>query len=136
MSKFCTNCGNEINENAVVCVKCGVSTNNNVKTNEKIKGNGLGIASLVLGIFAILNSLGALLLTSCLLLAGEYFIIEEKIVFGVLFYMFPIVLFIKGLVLGFVSRHKIKNGVNLTGLLLNFISLGICLFSIGILCVL
>lgn len=136
MNKFCTNCGNEINENAVVCVKCGVSTNNNVKTNEKIKGNGLGIASLVLGIFAILNSLGALLLTSCLLLAGEYFIIEEKIVFGILFYMFPIVLFIIGLVLGFVSRNKIKNGVNLTGLLLNFISLGICLFSIGILCVL
>ncbi|MGN1051034.1 MAG: zinc-ribbon domain-containing protein [Acutalibacteraceae bacterium] len=23
MAKFCTHCGNEVNENAVVCVKCG-----------------------------------------------------------------------------------------------------------------
>ena len=25
MAKFCPNCGNEVNENAVICVKCGAS---------------------------------------------------------------------------------------------------------------
>ncbi|MDE6001383.1 MAG: zinc ribbon domain-containing protein [Clostridia bacterium] len=25
---FCTNCGNEINDNAVICTKCGVATQN------------------------------------------------------------------------------------------------------------
>ena len=32
MSKFCSNCGNEIDNNAVICVKCGVSTNNVINT--------------------------------------------------------------------------------------------------------
>ena len=25
MAKFCSNCGNQVDEKAVVCVKCGVS---------------------------------------------------------------------------------------------------------------
>ncbi len=28
MAKFCSNCGKEINENAVICVHCGVQVNN------------------------------------------------------------------------------------------------------------
>ncbi len=28
MAKFCTHCGNEVNENAVICVKCGCAINN------------------------------------------------------------------------------------------------------------
>lgn len=29
MAKFCSNCGKEVNENAVICVNCGCSLENN-----------------------------------------------------------------------------------------------------------
>ena len=29
MSKFCSNCGNEVVDEAVICPKCGVSTGQN-----------------------------------------------------------------------------------------------------------
>ena len=50
MAKFCTHCGNEINENADVCIKCGcmVKKNTSTPTNEeKAK------VSLILGIIGI-----------------------------------------------------------------------------------
>jgi TM2 domain-containing membrane protein YozV len=60
MAKFCPNCGNEVNENQAVCLKCGVSLSNqqnnnynNVNTNPNAKSK---IAAGLLGIF--LGSLG------------------------------------------------------------------------------
>lgn len=46
--KYCSNCGNELKENADVCIKCGKLLK---------QKNGKGIASLVLGIIAILWAL-------------------------------------------------------------------------------
>ena len=40
MAKFCTNCGNELPENAYICIKCGVKVqenNSNVNSNSKSK---------------------------------------------------------------------------------------------------
>ena len=34
MAKFCTNCGNELPENAAMCVKCGKMVNENISTNK------------------------------------------------------------------------------------------------------
>ena len=31
MAKYCTKCGHEINDDAVICVNCGCSTQNNTK---------------------------------------------------------------------------------------------------------
>ncbi|MBR6689977.1 MAG: zinc-ribbon domain-containing protein [Bacilli bacterium] len=136
MSKFCTNCGNELNENAVFCVKCGVATNNVVQTTTKPKqpGKGTGIASMVLGIIATWNSMCTLFIAVCLLAAGEYFLLSEKIALGFIFLMGPITLLIVGGSLGIASRCKIKNGVNLTGLILNTVSLVLCLLSIIAIC--
>ncbi|MDO4757371.1 MAG: zinc ribbon domain-containing protein, partial [Parabacteroides sp.] len=69
MARFCTHCGNEVNENAVVCVKCGCAipntntySNSFVKTNsvvdvisQRIKTNGIiwiviGVIQIILGI--------------------------------------------------------------------------------------
>ena len=53
MAKFCTNCGNELDENADVCVKCGVyvkkSGAGNTDSVEKSANNGfvLGLVSIV-----------------------------------------------------------------------------------------
>ena len=134
MSKFCSNCGNQIDEKAVICVKCGVAINNIAQTSvtQTQAGKGTGIASMVLGIFATLNSICSIFIFICLLASGEYFLPYEKLVFGFVFLMIPVTLLILGIALGFNSRSKIKNGINLTGVLLNFISLTLCILSIFI----
>ena len=138
MSKFCTNCGNELNENAAFCIKCGIATNNYTINKTKVKqpGKGLGITSMVLGIIATWYSLCSVFFAIILFMTGEYFLMYEKFIFGTLFLITPITLLIIGLALGFASRHKIKNGINITGLILNFVSLGLCLLSIGLICLL
>lgn len=136
MSKFCSNCGKEIDEKAVICVGCGAATNNVVQTTatQKQTGKGTGIASMVLGIVGTWNSVGSLFIFICFVIAGEYLLPEEKLALGLIFLMIPIILLTIGLILGFSSRSKIKNGINLTGLLLNFISLAMCILSILMLC--
>lgn len=47
---YCRNCGEEVNDNAVVCVHCGVATGINPMA--KVGGGGLGMAHLVLGYLA------------------------------------------------------------------------------------
>lgn len=134
MNNFCSNCGKELNENAVICVKCGASTNNN-RTKVKQPGKGCGIASMVLGIISTFYSICALFIFICLLASGEYFLAYEKIILGFVFLIIPIILLIIGLPLGISSRIKLKNGINLTGILLNSISLILCALSILIICI-
>ena len=46
---FCKNCGKPINDNAVVCIHCGCSTEDNPsKSGDKESKNGIGI---LLGLF-------------------------------------------------------------------------------------
>ncbi len=39
MSKFCTRCGSEVNDNAVVCVKCGCSIQQTSNSQKTIQNN-------------------------------------------------------------------------------------------------
>lgn len=66
---FCTHCGKEINDNAVVCVHCGVSTGNMVnfpktdKKSDKVKsyanaGFVISLVSIALGMFCLLPAIG------------------------------------------------------------------------------
>ena len=55
MPKFCTHCGNEVNENAVVCLQCGCeipSANISVTTGSQSKTQ----LSLTLGIIGIVSA--------------------------------------------------------------------------------
>jgi uncharacterized membrane protein YvbJ len=36
---FCPNCGSEVSEKAVICVKCGVALNKSVSSNNNTNGN-------------------------------------------------------------------------------------------------
>lgn len=58
MAKFCQNCGNEVDEKAVICVKCGVSLQGSQPANNNVGGVELKskIAAGLLGIF--LGALG------------------------------------------------------------------------------
>ena len=58
MSKFCSNCGNELADQAVICPKCGVSTGQNaVAGNNNNTSNGMAIAGFVLSFFVPLLGL-------------------------------------------------------------------------------
>lgn len=48
---FCKNCGKEIDDNAVVCVHCGVATGKSIE--EVKKTNGFGIAGFVIGLLSL-----------------------------------------------------------------------------------
>ena len=70
---YCTNCGKEIDDKAVICVHCGVPTDNystlaNVKTEQKtnglaIAGFAVGLASLWFGAFLAIPSVAGLILS-------------------------------------------------------------------------
>lgn len=65
---YCTNCGKEIDDKAVVCPHCGVATDNYVEL-EKVaeptkKVNGLGIAGFVVGLSSL--AFGIYLLIACI----------------------------------------------------------------------
>lgn len=51
MAKFCRNCGSEIDENAYVCVKCGVKVAEDVKVNYNGMSSKSKIAAGLMGIF-------------------------------------------------------------------------------------
>ncbi|MCH5147594.1 MAG: zinc-ribbon domain-containing protein [Clostridiales bacterium] len=102
---FCTNCGKEIDDKAVVCVNCGVATGNFVApgivnaglNNEQKKVNGLGVAGFVVGLVSLW--------------------------LGVIFCIAPIV----GLILsifGMINRPKCNscNGLAIAGLVLSIIA--------------
>lgn len=52
MSKYCGNCGNEVDEKAYICTKCGIVINNNLngvysnKTTNIVDNGGIGWAFL------------------------------------------------------------------------------------------
>lgn len=49
---FCKNCGKEIDDNAVVCIHCGVAVGNGVQEKPK-KVNGFGIVGFILSLLSL-----------------------------------------------------------------------------------
>ena len=74
---YCTNCGKEIDDNAVICVHCGVATDNYFELNKvstesnlplnkvetEQRTNGLGIAAFVVGLVSL--EMGMFFLIPC-----------------------------------------------------------------------
>ena len=52
MAKFCQNCGSELNENQVVCLKCGVAVPGTQAQTQQIPGRKSKMAAGLLGIFS------------------------------------------------------------------------------------
>lgn len=51
MAKFCTNCGNELDDRAIMCPKCGVALTQTVANSGQTQSNGMAIAGFVLSFF-------------------------------------------------------------------------------------
>lgn len=51
MSKFCRECGKELNDNQAICLNCGVAVNGSVSPNEKIDKNA--VVGFILGLISI-----------------------------------------------------------------------------------
>lgn len=57
--KFCTNCGNELNENAVVCIKCGAAVNGKSVVENDKWGTGAYVGMIIGSIFIPLIGIAA-----------------------------------------------------------------------------
>lgn len=61
MAKYCSNCGNELNNGADICLKCGKIVNENINKNNGIKDPNAkskvvaGILGILLGCFGVHN---------------------------------------------------------------------------------
>ena len=155
MNLFCSNCGKEISENEKFCSSCGapVKSVNPEPTSvepvvetpvqntvyagpvkQKIKGNGMSIAGMVLGIIATtwllmsLLSIGNIepLLAELRYQYGELFG-SALIGFAIGYTLFSLIPSLVGLPLSIVGFVKHKSGKNITGLILNSITLAACI---------
>lgn len=138
---YCRNCGKELNVNEKFCSECGTSTGSaenlgvqenktsqeNMVSQENLnfQGNpnyansskGKGIASMVLGILAIYFGLSVVSGASYYEGSGFFF------AFG--YVLIPLALAIVSNCLGAKERKFNKNGFNLTGLILSYITYGL-----------
>ena len=122
---YCPNCGKKVDEKAVVCVGCGVLLDNNassaVATNNSPK-RGKGIASMVLGIIAVLYSLLAFAAFDSL--DQDLFGVTSsyQIGYAIGFVLVQSVLAIVSVSLACSERKREKNGFNTAGFWLSLVA--------------
>ena len=120
---YCPNCGKKVDEKAVICVGCGVMLNNNAAPVASTKPKrGKGIASMVLGILALLY---------CLIAFAGFEDLEQELFGATSSYQFGFafgyvliqsVLAIVSVCLACAERKTEKNGFNTAGLWLSLAS--------------
>ena len=93
--RFCENCGKELKEGDIYCPKCGKNQSNSVTNNNKTNKEGLGTASMALGIISL--------------------------IFAFIINLFVLPLALVGLILGIVN--KAQNGKKISGIILNGIAM-------------
>ena len=119
---YCSNCGNKVDENAYVCVHCGIvlkKRSNNIKYNNNVVFN---IFSLIISIIAMISSLSLFFID--ISDVGMYTKISERIFYGIGFTSISISLTVLSLIFALINK---KNKVNL---ILTFISIFLILSEI------
>lgn len=112
---YCSNCGKEVNKNAVVCINCGAAINNpQIKISNQTKGQG--IASMVLGIIAAFYSLCSFVAIEAARIELYGKTSEYKFGFSIGYILIQLILAIVGICLAVSERKKNKNGFNTSGL--------------------
>ena len=111
---YCSNCGNKVDDNAQVCVNCGVilkKRTNNIR-NIKVKNNNvIGVFSLIFGIISVISSFS--LFFYDISEVGMYTKALERIMYGLGFASISILFTIISLVFALIKKDN-KVGVILT----------------------
>ena len=148
--KYCSNCGEQIDEKAVICVKCGVPVNGVNSVNNSYnqvnavpkQGHGAATASLILGIIGIIAAVITLIIAICVFVYYRNYTVYDydyyystvsalessvKIGICILLTFLPGILSLIGLPLGCFCK---KGGPKIAGIVLNTITLAICVTQI------
>lgn len=120
---YCRNCGKELEENIKFCPECGSNTQMTTQqvADEKPK-KGKGIASMVLGIIAAYFGFSVL--------ASATFYEDFGLAFGLGYILIPMTLSIIANCLGVSERKRQKNGFNLAGLTLAYVTYGLSFITL------
>ena len=116
---YCRNCGKQIDDNAVLCVNCGVPTRKfnllqqemNVVQEKKV--NGLGVAGFVIG---MISGFPLFLIFICLILAGAAYGINLFIIGASFFIISAVGVVLSGVGMGVAKKYK-QSGLALIGLI-------------------
>ena len=113
---YCPNCGNKLDEDMDVCLKCGrfIIKNKKKKIVSHNKGQGMGIASMILAMVSLFISLRVLFYNH-----AEFEVFDSSVM--TVFYLFSclfieLVLGIVALVLSLISRREKSSFFNFVGL--------------------
>lgn len=118
---FCTNCGNKIDENAYICVNCGVllKGRSEIKVVKEQKDtNVLGIVGLVFGALAMISSL--ILFFHDISPVGMYTEVYERVFYALDYSLFAILLASVSLILSLIGKKNVYNKCGLCLSLLSF----------------
>ena len=134
---FCPNCGAKNEEGTNFCSSCGGNMNQTVKPTTVKEKNGKSIASMVLGIIAVVWTLFVLLGLSSLSTSliesinesnpENIFMFKFGFFIGYNFLSFPCGII--GLILGLVAK---KNGKAIAGIVMSSIAVFVSLISLAI----
>lgn len=112
---YCVHCGEKVEKEAVICVHCGCEL--------KRRGNGRGIASMILGIIGLLYTLGAFAQVFDLSPYLDNQIFSYQFGFAIGFVLIQSILAIVGFCLAFSERKTRKTGFNTAGFWLTLVTL-------------
>lgn len=118
---FCFNCGNKVDDNAYICVHCGVILKKEpTRKNRKRSGNLVcGIISIIFGILALALSFSLFFIDISEI--GMYTELIERIGYAIGFVLIPFVLMLISLIFSLAQKNKTK--LNYIGLFLSLTSL-------------
>lgn len=115
---YCRNCGNKLNENACVCLKCGVLVDNDSviptrmsREKKKNDSNVTGILSIIFSSLAVLDIFDCL--TSNISSIGMYTKLLDRFIYLLDFVGFSLTFMIVGFILSLIQKNKTCNKVGL-----------------------
>lgn len=113
---YCPNCGNKLDEDMDVCLKCGrfIMKNKKKKIVSHNKGQGMGIASMILAMVSLFISLRVLFYNHAEFEAFDSSLMTIFYLFSSLF--IELILGIVALVLSLISRREKSSFFNFVGL--------------------
>lgn len=107
---FCMNCGNRLDENAYVCVNCGVLVKNRcenkmIRPKKKVNSNALGVVSIIFGVTSFVFSL--MLYFHDISSVGMYTEVYERIIYALDYSLTSIMMAFVTLIFSLVSKKNI-----------------------------